>query len=434
MITPFLNTLPPVAQILLLGLLGVLVGVLINWAIYAWTLILHRPICPWMKPHAKESPRRTFDYVPVIGWWGRRRDESLYGSYFWLRPMLIELGAMLLAPCFYFWLARGGLVDFAAMPTAIQTDTWFLLFGLLMALMCIATFIDFDEKMIPDSVTIPGTLMGLGFAALAPWSRLPEASAMAGAWGLDSINYYSPNFDNQPLLEPNPTSLLLALGLFAIWIWALLPKLPVWYVGWWTSVKLTYAHAFRPKRKTKCEFRIEDRSTPMVTKLLCWILVLGLAAIGSAWAWLPTENWQSLLGSLFGMAFGGGLIWAIRVVGTLAMGREAMGFGDVTLMAMIGACFGWQAVLMAFVYTVMVVVVMLVLQILITGSQELAFGPYLCAGAVVLLVRWGIDWPGAAAGVFSLGVWLLYILIASMFLLGAMLLGIQWFKGLFVKT
>ena len=38
----------------------------------------------------------------------------------------------------------------------------------------------------------------------------------------------------------------------------------------------------------------------------------------------------------------------VRVLGSQVLRREAMGFGDVTLMAMIGAFLGWQAAVLTF--------------------------------------------------------------------------------------
>src|SRR6185295_3432257 len=47
--------------------------------------------------------------------------------------------------------------------------------------------------------------------------------------------------------------------------------------------------------------------------------------------------WPGILHSLCGLAIGGCIVWAVRISGTLALKKEAMGFGDVTLLAMIGA-------------------------------------------------------------------------------------------------
>ena len=194
-----------------------------------------------------------------------------------------------------------------------------------------------------------------------------------------------------------------------------------------------YAHAFRPKRKTKCELRTKNRSLPGVTLFLSSLLVLGSVAIVIAWLTLPAANWHSLYGSFQGLAFGGVMIWSIRIVGTYALQKEAMGFGDVTLMAMIGATLGWQATLVAFVCAIFVVILGLVAQVIIalmTRSQELPFGPYLCAGAAITIFWWHSLWPSFAEGVFRLGNLIWWILGASLVLMAVMLIGLQWIKNL----
>jgi len=422
-----LTLLPPALQILILGAIGLAIGVLINWAIYAWSFFEIRPISPWIKRPDQDqqetqlSAPKALDYVPIIGWPGRARDKQVFGRGFWIRPMLIEIVWMIGLPWFYLWLAGGGLVGQALVPSWQEAETWFVLYTIFLGLMTIGTFIDFDEQMIPDSVTVPGTLTALAFAALTPWSRLPEF--VAGG----SLTHTYPN----PPLPRTWQELAIAIGIFAIWIWALLPKISVWYYGWGTSIRFMYAHAFQPKRKTACPLRTKPRSLPGITLSLCLLLLTGIIAIVTAWSCLPAVNWQSLYGSLQGLAFGGALIWSIRIVGTAALQKEAMGFGDVTLMAMIGATLGWQATLVSFVGTMVVVVLVVIIQLIITRDQQLPFGPYLCMGAAIAIFRWHTLWPASARGVFQLGNLIWYLLGASLVLMAVMLLGLQVLKGLF---
>ena len=425
-----LASLPFALQILILGAVGLAIGVFINWAIYTWAWFQRRSISPWMKPTEKESSRKPLDFVPIVGWPGRARDKSVYGRGFWIRPMLIEIIWMIGLPWFYLWLAGGGLVEQVnglAMPSWLQAETWFVLYSIFLGLMTIGTFIDFDEKIIPDEVTLPGTLIALAIAAAAPWSRLPEIDA-AGA--LRSITYAHPN---SPPPVASGQELAIVLAILAIWMWALMPKLPVWYCGWKTSIRFMYAHAFRPKRKTKCQLRTTERSLPNNTLFLCSLLALGSVAVVLAWLLLPPINWQSLYGSFQGLAFGGAMIWSIRIIGTYALQKEAMGFGDVTLMAMIGATLGWQATLVAFVCAMLVVIPgLLVLAIvsLFTGNQELPFGPYLCAGAALAIFFWYSLWPRFDRGVFQLGDVIWWILGGSLVLMALMLVGLQGIKNL----
>ena len=51
---------------------------------------------------------------------------------------------------------------------------------------------------------------------------------------------------------------------------------------------------------------------------------------------------------ILGLLVGAGVTQLVRVAGTQGVRREAMGFGDVTLMGMIGAFLGWQAAILTF--------------------------------------------------------------------------------------
>lgn len=414
----------------LLGI-GAIVGAFINWAIYAWAMFLKRPISPWMKPAEGESARIMLDRIPIIGWPGRRRDSNVYGKGFWIRPMTIEVICAVCVPWFYYWLLTGGLTggQFPAAGWTAMVETWFYAYGILLVLMCIGTFIDIDEKTIPDQVTVTGTIVALLFAAFAPSFRLPQVMfGMAKAPSVEPVHYGSPG--DVPGWHTENWAMIVAMIIFAIWIWALLPKLPVWYVGLRKACRFMFAHALQPRRKTKCEDRTRFRKTPGLTILLGVLLVAGLLAIFMAWRFLPAINLESLYGSILGMAFGGGLVWAVRIIGTYAMQKEAMGFGDVTLQAMIGAFVGWQAALLVFVAAPFAALFVVLLQYVFTRENVIAFGPYLCTGALLVLYSWHWVWPNAATGVFSLGPFLLVILGGALVLMAIMLVVIGWLKGL----
>jgi leader peptidase (prepilin peptidase)/N-methyltransferase len=112
----------------------------------------------------------------------------------------------------------------------------------------------------------------------------------------------------------------------------------------------------------------------------------------------------------WGLIVGGGSIWLIRVVGGAVARREAMGFGDVTLLGLIGAFLGWQiAVLTIFVASflglapaVAKIVVKIAKRVrgrqLSRADSELPFGPYLSLAAVLLLLGWPGLWGPNATG------------------------------------
>lgn len=57
---------------------------------------------------------------------------------------------------------------------------------------------------------------------------------------------------------------------------------------------------------------------------------------------------RALAGVVMGYLVGGAMIWFTRIFGTLGFGKEAMGLGDVHLLACIGAVVGWEAAVLTF--------------------------------------------------------------------------------------
>ena len=85
-----------------------------------------------------------------------------------------------------------------------------------------------------------------------------------------------------------------------------------------------------------------------------------------------------MLTSLIGMAATGGLVWGVRLIGSFSLRREAMGFGDVTLMMMIGTFLGWQAGPILFFLSPFAAIVIGLAQLIFRRDDVIPYGPFLC--------------------------------------------------------
>jgi len=146
-----------------------------------------------------------------------------------------------------------------------------------------------------------------------------------------------------------------------------------------------------------------------------WILGIGL---GTLWPHIrpaPADAATHLGGfgfGLLGFVVGGGLTWACRLTFGFILRREAMGFGDVTLMGMIGAFLGWQAAVLTFFIAPFFGLghaawkMLKLLRKWARGDQlsgedrELPFGPYLSMAAVTVVFAWPWLWQEWAQGLF----------------------------------
>jgi leader peptidase (prepilin peptidase)/N-methyltransferase len=90
------------------------------------------------------------------------------------------------------------------------------------------------------------------------------------------------------------------------------------------------------------------------------------------------------------MLVGSSLVLLVGIVGTWLFRKPAMGFGDVKLMGLLGAFTGCVGVIEGFFFACILGSVIGIVILVRTGSRYLPFGPFLAAGAFVVIL-----WPEA---------------------------------------
>ncbi|HYO26581.1 MAG TPA: A24 family peptidase [Lacipirellulaceae bacterium] len=390
-------------------LAGLAAGSAVNWAVYAlaWN---RRRISPWQQAPAGAPKRPWTDRIPVAGWLGLRRESAVHGGAVWLRPMAVELLLGAGWAALYWWeVMRQGLVEpqFAALSDGplpvglLGAPAWttlatFAAHAVLVAILAAASLIDLDEMTIPDAITIPGTLVALIIAAVSPMSLLPnvqirEARPPVGVQvrlpaGIDAGGarlFVEPTTPVAPRDGPARSSgvtslpgLVVGLACYGGWCFALAPRI-------WRG----RSRGFSIKLRVVLARALREMSRPP----LLWLEIVGALGISAMW-WRGGAGWIGLHTALVGLIGSGAMVWAVRVFGSAALRREALGFGDVTLMMMVGAMLGWQAGVIIFFLAPFAGLVVGAVQFILRRHDEIPYGPYLSLAAVALVAGWGRLW------------------------------------------
>lgn len=124
--------------------------------------------------------------------------------------------------------------------------------------------------------------------------------------------------------------------------------------------------------------------------LLLTALVLGLSVSGlgdrmvatanGVLHWQPVDRWQPLWGlstALAGWIIGGAIGWGMRIVFTLVLRKEALGMGDVHILAGTGAIAGWIVSGIGFFVAAPLALLGLIVIHLRRQSRALPYGPWL---------------------------------------------------------
>ncbi len=122
-------------------------------------------------------------------------------------------------------------------------------------------------------------------------------------------------------------------------------------------------------------------------------LVGYVESIGSAWrsvaspaggVWGDPVN--AMLSAWTGFLAGGAWIWGVRILGTLGFGKEAMGLGDVHILAAVGGVTGWVIPSLAFFAAPFFALLWAVYLLLARNQRELPYGPWLALASVTVMI------------------------------------------------
>ena len=97
------------------------------------------------------------------------------------------------------------------------------------------------------------------------------------------------------------------------------------------------------------------------------------------------SRFHALFSSLAGAFAGGASIYILGVIGKVAFKKEAMGGGDVKLMAMLGSFLGVKLVILTFFMAPFLGVVPGVVLKIKKGAETIPYGPFLSAAALIAL-------------------------------------------------
>ncbi|MEL7474112.1 MAG: prepilin peptidase [Planctomycetota bacterium] len=424
-----------VIQLAFVFALGACVGSLLNVLVYRLPLGLDvvRPTsrCPLC------ATKLTWrENVPILGWlWLRGRCRFCRGPISAEYPLVELFVATMFAGLYAWWyltpagwaLLHSARPEWAANGIVLTWPTYVVLITLLACLVA-ATLIDARTFTIPATVVNVPTAVGVvGHTLHGLWIDLRhgglERVEIGWTWTIAS-----PGPDGWNWLG---VAIGGVLGLIASWALVKAGVLRRSFEDYeaWETEAIERARAERvasgegggsdedePQDPSALWVQYPHARREMMRELLYIGPAIALALcgvwlgvwLGSPWA-LDAQSgsmmpgsamplWlQAASGSVLGYLIGGGVVWLMRIAGSLMFGKEAMGLGDVHLMAAVGACLGAIDPTVAFFVAAFVGVMVEAVRALFAGGikQTLPYGPHLAVATVLVLVfkpwvEWGL--------------------------------------------
>jgi len=335
--------------------------------------------------HCPSCGRRIkwYDNIPLLSWLVLRARCRFCGANISPRYIIVEAVTALLVAglyvCYYVVDIRDGGATF------IETWPMFLAHAALLCGLLACTMVDVEQWIVPLEVCWFVSLVGLAANAAEPGNWLPAISPATGAAALSAavglilanialhFGWIQRSFidaEDKPLPTPQPKD---SKGRK--------PPAP--------AVAVTSADGVSPRKEILRE--VLFLAPAVVLGIAGWLLVSHVETAGKAWSSLVQRGLfaphvRGLLAGLLGYLVGGAWIWGARFFGTLAFGKEAMGLGDVHILAAVGAVTGWLVPSIAF-FVAPVFGLAWALYLLVARNQrELPYGPWLAAATLVVML------------------------------------------------
>jgi leader peptidase (prepilin peptidase)/N-methyltransferase len=349
------------------GLFGLAVGSFLNVCIYRLPregLRVSRPRRSFCPSCGVEIGWR--DNVPILSWLilgGRCRSCRAPIA---VRYILVEALAALL-----FVLVAGRFLLGEAPSLATS-----LVLAILVSALIVASFVDLELRVIPDEITLGGLALAPLAAFLAPGIHAPDRTI---SWVLSAA---------AARLEPLSASLPAALREGPLLACAVLACAAVsFFLGLGG-----YALYWRLVHPREPRGLLDGLLGGILSAAAGGFAVLGVFRPDLLLAPRIVSFWAAMAGMLAGSS----LVLLVGILGTKIFRKPAMGFGDVKLMGLLGAFTGWLGVVGGFFIACLLGSAVGIFLILRHGSRYIPFGPFLAAGALVMIL-----WPDALGNLLA---------------------------------
>lgn len=363
------------------GVLGAIVGSFLNVVIYRLPEGLNI-VTPCSRCPKCEHALAWYDNVPVLGWLWLRGKCRYCKNPISVQYPLVEAGvAVMFAGLFAVYYMTPLRPQFSGLGFAL---TWpvlivqlFLLAGLFAS-----TVIDAKLFIIPRSIPWVVTLVALIVLPMAVWWHPVLLQKI-------SIGLF-------PVARPSGV-MAAAGGLLGLALAILLLKLRILPLSFADYDQAYEAHQKKHEKAEKEPWFHYPHARREVLKETLFLLLPLIGMLGG-YVLAPANNtavwpiWVFVLGGVgMGYLVGAALVWGTRILGTLLFGKEAMGLGDVHLLAAIGAVLGpGETVPVFFIAPFFGLAAALLMfglsSMLKKHFQPIPYGPYLAGAAVVVMI------------------------------------------------